>query len=107
MKKYAILTESVWVLFFLIFLLVPSSPAQTNEEKKFMERREKEMTAFMEKCTGCHSAQRVLAKKASKEEWDKILKIMADKPHANISAEELDRIQKWNDFMRSTISPRP
>jgi len=42
-----------------------------------------------------------------KEEWDKILKVMVDKPHANISAEELDRIQKWNDFMKSTISPRP
>jgi hypothetical protein len=87
--------------------MVPSSQAQTREDKEFMERREKEMTTFMEKCTGCHSAQRILAKKASKEEWDKILKVMVDKPHANISAEELDRIQKWSDFMKSTISPRP
>jgi hypothetical protein len=107
MKKGALSIVSVLVLFFLIFLMVPSSQAQTREEKEFMERREKEMTTFMEKCTGCHSAQRILAKKASKEEWDKILKMMADKPHANISAEELERIQKWNDFMKSNISPRP
>jgi hypothetical protein len=104
MKKCAFLM-SVLMLFFL--LTAPSSQSQTREEKEFMERREKEMTTFMEKCTGCHSAQRILAKKASREEWDKLLKVMADKPHANISAEELDKIQKWNDFMKSTISPRP
>ena len=107
MKKSVSSMMSVLVLFFLYILMVPSSQAQTREEKEFMERREKEMTTFMEKCTGCHSAQRILAKTASKEEWDKILKMMADKPHANISADELDRIQKWSDFMKSTISPRP
>lgn len=107
MKKSALSMVSVLVLFFLCILMVPSSQAQTREEKEFMERREKEMTTFMEKCTGCHSAQRILAKKASKEEWDRILKMMADKPHANISADELERIQKWSDFMKSTISPRP
>jgi uncharacterized alpha/beta hydrolase family protein len=107
MKKCAFLIASVLAFVFLIFLMVPSSQAQTREKKEFTEQREKEMTTFMEKCTGCHSAQRILAKKASKEEWDKILKVMVDKPHANISAEELDRIQKWSDFMKSTISPRP
>jgi hypothetical protein len=65
------------------------------------------MTTFMEKCTGCHSAQRIFAKKVSKEEWDKVLKIMAGKPHSNISAEELKRIQKWVDFMQSTLPPGP
>jgi uncharacterized alpha/beta hydrolase family protein len=107
MKKSALSMMTALILVFFIFLVPPSSQAQTREEKEFMERREKEMTTFMEKCTGCHSAQRILAKKASKEEWDKILKVMVDKPHANISAEELDRIQKWSDFMKSTITPRP
>lgn len=104
-KILSILKGFVW--FSLCILMVPALQAQTREEKEFMERREKEMTTFMEKCTGCHSAQRILAKKASREEWDKILKVMADKPHANISADELDRIQKWSDFMKSTILPRP
>jgi hypothetical protein len=97
----------VLVLISLLFLAVPSSRAQTKEEREFMKQHEKEMTAFMEKCTGCHSAQRIFAKKASKEEWDKVLKIMAGKPHANISAEELKRIQKWVDFMQSTLPPGP
>jgi hypothetical protein len=107
MKKSVLSMVSVLALYFLCTLMIPSSEAQTREEKEFMERHEKEMTTFMEKCTGCHSAQRILAKKASREEWEKILKMMADKPHANISAEELDRVQRWNDFMKSTISPRP
>ena len=101
MKKHAFLMVSVLVLGSLLFLMIPSSQAQTKEEKQFMKQNAKEMTAFMEKCSGCHSLQRILAKKASKEEWDKVLKIMAGKPHANISAEELKRIQKWLDFMQS------
>ncbi len=68
-----------------------------------MKRHEKEMTTFMEKCSGCHSLQRILAKKRSKEEWDRVLKIMAGKPHANVSEEDLKKVQKWIDFMRSTI----
>jgi len=95
------------VLISLFSRMVPSSQAQTKEERQVMKQHEKEMTTFMEKCTGCHSAQRILAKKMSKEEWDKVLNLMAAKPHANISAEELKRIQKWSDFMQSTISPRP
>ena len=101
MKKCAFLMVCVTVLVSLFFLMVPSSQAQTKEEKQFMKQNAKEMTTFMEKCSGCHSLQRILAKKASKEEWDKVLKIMAGKPHANISAEELKRIQKWVDFMQA------
>lgn len=106
--KRSVLSMVYVVLFpLLVFLTVSSSQAQTREEKEFMARREKEMITFIEKCTGCHSGQRILAKKASKKEWDSILKMMADKPHANISADDLDKIQKWNDFMKSTLSPRP
>ena len=101
MKKCAFLVVGVLVLVFLTFLMVPSSQAQTKEEKQFMKQNAKEMTTFMEKCTGCHSVQRILSKRASKEEWDKVLKIMAGKPHAGISAEELKRIQKWIDFMQT------
>ncbi len=72
-----------------------------------MKQYNKEMTTFMEKCSGCHGIQRLLAKKVSKEEWEKILKMMAGKPHATISAEELKRIQKWVDFMQSSIPPGP
>jgi len=80
--------------------VAPSSQAQTKEEKQFMKQHQKEMTTFMEKCSGCHSLQRILAKKQSKEESDKVLKMMAGKPHANISDQELKDIQKWIDFMR-------
>jgi hypothetical protein len=108
MRKCVFVTLGVLVLISLFFLAVPSfHQAQTKEERQFMKQHEKEMTTFMEKCTGCHSAQRILAKKMSKEEWDRVLNVMAGKPHANISTEELERIQKWSDFMQSTISPRP
>jgi len=107
MRKFAFLMAGVIVLVFLFFLMVPSSQAQTKEEKQFMKQHEKEMTTFMEKCSGCHSLQRILAKRRSKEEWDKVLKIMAGKPHANISQEELKKIQNWIDFMQSTIPPGP
>jgi hypothetical protein len=107
MKKCAFFVAGVSVLVFLVFLMVPSSQAQTKEEKQFMKQYAKEMTSFMEKCSGCHSLQRIFAKKAPKEEWDKILKVMAGKPHANISAEELKRIQKWIDFMQATLPPGP
>jgi hypothetical protein len=107
MRKCVYLMMGALVFVSLFFLMVPSSQAQTKEERQFMKQHEDEMTVFMEKCTGCHSAQRILAKKMSKEEWDKVLSVMAGKPHANISAEELQRIQKWNELMQSTISPRP
>ena len=101
MKKCAFLVVCVLSLVSLFFLMVPSSQAQTKEEKQFMKQNAKEMTTFMEKCTGCHSIQRILSKRASKEEWDKVLKIMAGKPHANVSAEDLKRIQKWVDLMQA------
>jgi hypothetical protein len=107
MKKCAVLMVCMSALVSIFFLMVPSSQAQTKEEKQFMKQHDKEMVTFMEKCSGCHSLQRILAKKASKEEWDKVLKVMAGKPHANISADELKRIQKWVDFMQSTLPPGP
>ncbi len=107
MKKCVFLMVCMSVLVSLVFLLAPSARAQTKEEKQFMKQHDKEMTTFMEKCSGCHSLQRILAKKASKEEWDNLLKIMAGKPHANITPEELKRIQKWLDFMQSTLPPGP
>jgi hypothetical protein len=107
MRKFVFLMAGVSISVFLFLLIVPSSQAQTKEEKQFMKQHEKEMTTFMEKCSGCHSLQRILAKRRSKEEWDQVLKIMAGKPHANISEEELKKIQKWIDFMQSTIPPGP
>ena len=107
MRKLVFLVAAVFVFASLFFWMVPSSQAQTKEDKQFMKLHEKEMTTFMEKCSGCHSLQRIFGKKRSKEEWDKVLKMMAGKPHANISEEELKRIQKWVDFMQSTIPPGP
>lgn len=101
MKKLVLLTIGVLVLAFLFIWMVPNSQAQTKEEKQFMKQHQKEMTTFMEKCSGCHSLQRIFAKKHSKEEWDKVLKIMAGKPHASINEQELKDIQKWIDFMRA------
>jgi hypothetical protein len=107
MKKLIFLMAGVLVLASLFFWMVPSSQAQTKEDKQFMKQHQKEMNTFMEKCSGCHSLQRILAKNRSKEEWDKIVKIMAGKPHSNISDEELKRVQKWIDFMQSagTVGP--
>jgi ABC-type transport system involved in cytochrome bd biosynthesis fused ATPase/permease subunit len=107
MRRLVFLTVGMIVLILLLILPAPPSQAQTKEEKQFMKQHEKEMTTFMEKCSGCHSLQRILAKKRSKEEWDRVLKVMAGKPHANISEEDLKKIQKWIDFMQSTIPPGP
>jgi cytochrome c553 len=107
MRRLVFLTVGMIVLISLLILPASPSQAQTKEEKQFMKQHEKEMTTFMEKCSGCHSLQRILAKKRSKEEWDRVLKIMAGKPHANISEEDLKKIQKWIDFMQSTIPPGP
>ena len=65
MKKCGFLMLGL-VFIFLIFLMVPSSQAQTKEEKQFMKQHSKEMTTFMEKCSGCHSLQRIMAKKGVK-----------------------------------------
>jgi len=107
MRRLVFLTVGIIVLVLFLILPAPPSQAQTKEEKQFMKQHEKEMTTFMEKCSGCHSLQRILAKKRSKEEWDRVLKIMAGKPHANISEEDLKKVQKWIDFMQSTIPPGP
>jgi ABC-type transport system involved in cytochrome bd biosynthesis fused ATPase/permease subunit len=107
MRLLLFLTVGMIVL--ILLLILPAAPlqAQTKEEKQFMKQHEKEMTTFMEKCSGCHSLQRILAKRRSKEEWDRVLKVMAGKPHANVSEEDLKKIQKWIDFMQSTIPPGP
>jgi cytochrome c553 len=105
MKKCVLLTIGVLFLASLFFWMAPSSQAQTKEEKQFMKEHQKEMTTFMEKCSGCHSLQRVFAKKRSKEEWDKVLKIMAGKPHANISEQDMKNIEKWIGFMQSAFTP--
>jgi uncharacterized membrane protein YheB (UPF0754 family) len=107
MKKLIFLMAGVLVFTSFLIWTVPSSQAISKEEKQFLKEHQKEMNTFMEKCSGCHSLQRMLSKHRSKEEWDKILKIMAGKPHANISDEELKRIQKWIDFMESagTVGP--
>lgn len=107
MRKSESVAPAFLAVVALLFLAVPPVHAQTKEERQFMKQHEQELTTFLEKCTGCHSAQRILATKMSKAEWDKLLGVMASKPHANISAEELKRIQKWSEFMQSTISPRP
>ena len=107
MRKGLRMAAAAAVSIALWFLAASPSGAQTKEERQFMKQHEQEMTTFMEKCTGCHSAQRILAKKMSREEVGKLLKVMADKPHAGITPEELRRIQKWSEFMQSTISPRP
>ena len=107
MRLLLFLTVGMIVLILLLILPAPPSQAQTKEEKQFMKQHEKEMTTFMEKCSGCHSLQRILAKRRSKEEWDRVLKVMAGKPHANVSEEDLKKIQKWIDFMQSTIPPGP
>ena len=105
MKKCVLLTIGVLFLASLFSWMAPSSQAQTKEEKQFMKEHQKEMTTFMEKCSGCHSLQRVFAKKRSKEEWDKVLKIMAGKPHANISEQDMKNIEKWIGFMQSAFTP--
>jgi ABC-type transport system involved in cytochrome bd biosynthesis fused ATPase/permease subunit len=107
MKRFPFLLAGGIVLLVLFFLVVPSSRAQSEEEKKFMKEHQQEMTTFMNKCSGCHSLQRIFAKKRSREEWTKILKNMAAMPHAMITQEELQKIQKWIDLMQAALIPGP
>jgi hypothetical protein len=107
MKKYLFLTGGLFAIALVLCLAIPVSQAQTKEEKQFMKLHEKEMVTFMEKCSGCHSLQRIFAKKRSKEEWDKILKQMSGKPHAMISEQELKQIRKWIDLIESTLIVGP
>ncbi len=89
MKKCILGVMGLLVFISCFFPMVPSSQAQTNEEMQAMKQFEKEITLFMEKCSNCHSVQRILSKKMSKEEWNEILKMMAGKRHAYITDEEL------------------
>jgi len=107
MKRFAFWAAGGIALILLFFLIVPSSQAQSEAEKKFMKEHEEEMATFMSKCSGCHSLQRVFAKKRSREEWTKILSNMAAMPHAMISKEELQKIQKWIDLMETSLMPGP
>lgn len=107
MTKCLFSAVSLWVAAIIFFPMASLAQAQTKEDKQFMKLHGKEMTTFMEKCSGCHSLQRIMGKKASKEEWDKILKVMAGKPHANLTADDLKRIQKWIEFMQATTAPAP
>lgn len=123
MKKCRFLILSVFVSVFLIFLIVPSSQAQTKGETDFKKLHDKEMTpfienckkchtikvelrdkeikkTFLEKCSQCHIWGRVFSKKRSVEEWDKVLKVMAGKPHANLSEKELKKVQEWINLMQ-------
>ena len=107
MKRFAFLMAGVIVFLFLFFLMVPSSRAASEEEKKFMKEHQEEMATFMNKCSGCHSLQRVFAKKRSREEWAKILNNMAKMPHAMITQEELQKIQKWIYLTQTSLMPGP
>lgn len=107
MKHYMHLLAGVLVSFSLVLLMVSSPQAQTREEKQFMKEHSQEMTVFMEKCSKCHGLERVLAKKKPMAEWDNVLKIMAGKPHANLSENDLRQISKWIDFMQSAAIAGP
>jgi hypothetical protein len=107
MKRFAFLAAGGIALILLFFLTVPSSRAESEEEKKFMKEHQEEMATFMNKCSGCHSLQRVFAKKRLREEWIKILNQMAAMPHAMITQEELRKIQKWIDLMETSLTPGP
>lgn len=107
MRKTIFLMALVIGFLFIFSYLLPSSHAQGDVEKKFMKLHQKEMETFMNKCSGCHSLQRIFAKKRTKEEWDKILKQMAGKPHAMVSEEEIKHVRKWIDLMESTFVVGP
>lgn len=107
MKKTVFVTALVIGFLFILPYLLPSAHAQGDVEKKFMKQHQKNMETFMTKCSGCHSLQRIFAKKRTKEEWDKILKQMAGKPHAMISEEEQNQVRKWIDLMISTLTVGP
>jgi hypothetical protein len=106
MRKNIFLMGLMVVAVILSFAVWPAS-AQPDLEKKFMEKHQKEMAAFMDKCSACHSLQRVFAQKRTKEEWGKILEQMAGKPHAMISQDDRKNIQNWIDMMESALQVGP
>ena len=107
MKKTALVMGLVIGLAVILCFAAPPAPAQQDLEMKFMKKHQKDLEAFMNKCSGCHGLQRVFAQKRTKAEWAKILEQMAGKPHAMISPEEKKHIQKWIDLMESawTVGP--
>jgi hypothetical protein len=107
MEKHARLVFAVLFSLFFAAAMPVTSQAQTKEDKEFMKKHAQEMALFMEKCSKCHGLERVLGKNRSPEEWNKTLKIMAGKPHADISEADLKKIEKWIDFYRSSITVSP
>jgi len=130
MKKVLIVTTGILVLTFLISFPISSSRAQTAEEKEFMKFHAKEIAPFvekcskchtlkvelrdkqteklfLEKCSKCHTLERLFTKKRSVEEWHRTLDVMAGKPHANLSKEDLMKIEQWIDFMQANLFPAP
>ncbi|MBM4274523.1 MAG: hypothetical protein FJ134_08710 [Deltaproteobacteria bacterium] len=106
--------KSIFFMTLVIFLATvgvnlstPSLAQQQDLEKKFMQLHQKELEAFMTKCSGCHSLQRVFAQKRTGEEWNKIMKQMTGKPHALISEKEAQLIRKWIDLMEAAMPVGP
>ncbi|NWG04081.1 MAG: hypothetical protein HXY44_14605 [Syntrophaceae bacterium] len=128
MKKNALVIILMFGFLFVFFYSVTSLQAQTKEEDPFMKLHKKEMTPFLEKCikchsikvnlsdkkmkktfvekcSKCHSLDRLFSKKRSAEEWNQVLKVMEGKPHANLSKDDLKKIEKWIDFMQAVMTP--
>jgi|GEM_PF-900503 mono/diheme cytochrome c family protein len=128
MKRKGISVLGVLVMLLLFPLLLSPARAETKGEAEFMTLHEKEMTPFIEKCSGCHTLKvelrdkemkktfvekcsqchtlgRLFSKKRSPEEWDRVLKVMAGKPHANLSEQDLKKIQQWIDYLRTVLTP--
>lgn len=128
MKRKGISVSGALVALFLFPLLLSPARAETRGEAEFMTLHEKEMTPFIEKCSGCHTLKvelrdkemkktfvekcsqchtlgRLFSKKRSDEEWDRVLKVMAGKPHANLSEQDLKKIRQWIDYLRTVLTP--
>lgn len=128
MKRKSIPWLGVSVLWLLSPLLLIPAGAETKGEAEFKTLHEKEMTPFIEKCSGCHTLKvelrdkemkktfvekcsqchtlgRLFSKKRSVEEWDRVLKVMAGKPHANLTEQDLKKIREWIDYLRAVLTP--
>jgi len=128
MKRKGISVLGVLVMLLLFPLLLSPVRAETKGEAEFLTLHEKEMTPFIEKCSGCHTLKvelrdkelkktfvekcsqchtlgRLFSKKRSPEEWDRVLKVMAGKPHANLSEQDLKKVKEWIDYLRAVLTP--
>jgi hypothetical protein len=103
MKDYASIIIGVAISLLVAVPIV--SAAQSKEDQEFMKKNSQEMRLFMEKCSKCHGLQRVLERKRSPEEWDKVVKIMSGKPHADLTNSDLQKIEKWIDFFQTAVTP--